>query len=390
MNVSRSFVSILLIIFCLFSCEKQATDSSGFDYTYQIPAEVYDDWDVSSLSDVGMNESNLVEMMNFINNSNGHQIHSIIIIKDNKLVFEEYFSGHLFDTDRISSEGPYIQYDRDTLHFMASVTKSVTSVLFGMAMDKGLAGSVNTKLVTFYPDYASILTGQKSDITIQHILTMTAGLAWDESTYYYGDSRNDVTGLFNAGNPIAFVLSKQLESTPGQQFHYNSGYANIMADMIKVKHQYNIKFLADLQLFGPLKVKKYRWDMIRSDYVFASGGLYMKPRDLAKIGQLYLNGGVWDGYNLISQDWISKSTQNYIDPGWINFSNGYGYQWWLYNFNVAGKSYDCFMAVGWGEQIMYVFPAQELVIVMNCGYFFTAPPFPLHKLVQNYILKSIG
>ena len=121
----------------------------NFDYTYQVPASVNDDWNVSSLSDVGMTESDLVDMMHFVNNSNDQQIHNIIIIKDDKLVFEEYFKGHLFDTDQIASEGPYIQYGRDTLHFMASVTKSVTSVLFGKAMDKGLVSNVNTKLVAF-------------------------------------------------------------------------------------------------------------------------------------------------------------------------------------------------------------------------------------------------
>jgi hypothetical protein len=389
MTLPKLCTLLFIIIICFFSCQNETMGPDNYDYTYQVPASVNEDWDVSSLSGVGMNESDLVDMMNFVNNSNDHQIHSIIIIKDDKLVFEEYFKGHLFDTDQISSEGPYIQYSRDTLHFMASVTKSVTSVVFGMAMDKGLVSNVNTKLVAFYPDYAAILTGQKSDITIKHLLTMTAGLAWDESTYYYNDSRNDVTGLFNSGNPIAFILAKELESTPGQHFHYNSGYANILADMIRVKHQYNIKFLAEIQLFGPLNIKSYRWDMIRTNYVFASGGLYLKPRDLAKIGQLYLNGGSWEGYNLVSQEWIDESIENYIDPGWVDFSNGYGYQWWLYTFQRDGKSYDCFMAVGWGEQIMYVFPNEELVIVVNCGYFFTPPLFPLHHLVQNYILKSI-
>jgi len=389
MILAKTFVPLFLISICLFSCQNETMGPSDLDYTYEVPANVIDDWDVSSLSDVGMTESDLVDMMNFVNNSNDHRIHNIIIIKDDKLVFEEYFKGHLFDTDQIASDGPYIQYSRDTLHFLASVNKSVTSVLFGMAMDRGLVSNVNTKLIGFYPEYASILTGQKSDITIKHLLTMTAGLAWDESTYYYGDSRNDVTGLFNSGNPIAFILAKQLQSTPGQRFHYNSGYANILADMIRVKHQYNIKFLAELQLFGPLNIKTYRWDMIRNNYVFASGGLYLRPRDLAKIGQLYLNGGSWGEYNLVSQEWIDESTESYINPGWVDFSNGYGYQWWLYTFQREGKSYDCFMAVGWGEQIMYVFPREELVIVMNCGYFLTSPPFPLHHLVQNYILKSI-
>jgi hypothetical protein len=141
-NTAVFVLTLFLIIICLFSCQNETMGPSDFDYTYDVPAIVSDDWDVSSLSDAGMTESDLVDMMNFVNSSSDHQIHNIIIIKDDKLVFEEYFKGHLFDTDQIASEGPYIQYSRDTLHFLASVNKSVTSVLFGMAMDKGLVSKV--------------------------------------------------------------------------------------------------------------------------------------------------------------------------------------------------------------------------------------------------------
>jgi CubicO group peptidase (beta-lactamase class C family) len=389
MNIYKIYLKIILIIIWFFSCQSDPSGPSGSDYTYQIPNQTDDGWETASLSAAGMNEANLVNMMNYINNIDNHRIHNVIIIKDYKLVFEEYFSGHLFDTDQIGSEGPYITYARDTLHFMASVTKSVTSVVFGIAMDQGLAANTDVKLLQFYPEYSSILTGQKADINLQHLLTMTAGLAWDESTYSFGDSRNDVTGMFSAGNPIPFILAKPLESIPGQRFHYNSGYANILADLVRLKMKSNFKFFADVRLFGPLNITNYRWDLISKDYVFASGGLYLKPRDLAKIGQLYLNEGSWNGNNLISPGWINASIENFVNPGWTNFSNGYGYQWWLWTFNAGEKSYNCFMAVGWGEQLMYVFPTEKLVIVMNCGYFYSSPPFPLHSLVQNYILESL-
>lgn len=389
-NPITKFFIILLFVTCTISCKKQIpTKPEDVSYTYNIPPETGDGWEVSSLTDVGMRQSDLVDMMTFIDSTTDHRIHSILIIKNGKLIFEEYFKGYLFDTNEIESEGQFIKFGRDTLHFMASVTKSVTSVLFGIAMEQGLLQDVETKVLNYYPEYATILTEKKADIKIKHLLTMTAGLAWDEDTYPYSDSRNDVTGLFIHSDPIRFILEKPLESSPGLRFHYNSGYANILADIIRQSLDINIKTLAERQLFDQLNIKKYRWEMIHGDYVFASGGLYLKPRDLAKIGQLYLNGGTWKEQRIVSKEWIDTSIANYINPGFTNFSNGYGYQWWLHTFQFGEKSTDCFMAIGWGDQFMYCFPDEKMVVVMNGGYFFISAIVSSHSIVQNYILKSL-
>jgi CubicO group peptidase (beta-lactamase class C family) len=379
----------LLFVTYTISCHKDnATETAVLGYTYKAPQKVDDGWEVSSASDAGMKLAKLVEMMNFIHKTKDHRIHGIVIIKDAKLVFEEYFAGFQFDTNDVDSEGPPIAYGRDTLHFMASVTKSITSVVFGIASDQGLLGGVDSKLAEYYPSFEDILIGQKSDITIKHLLSMTAGLAWDESSYSFSDYRNDVNGLFNNENPIKFILQKPLTSSPGSRFHYNSGYANVLADIVRLRSEVNAKEYAKLVLFDPLDIRNFRWDVLRGNYLFASGGLYLKPRDLAKVGQLFLNGGTWKGQRIISQEWINASIQNYIDPGMPYLSNGYGYQWWLNTFRVGSRTTDCFMAVGWGDQFMYVFPAENMVIVMTCGYFFVPATVTSHGIVQNYILPA--
>ncbi len=372
------------------SCHKaNLTQTLSEDYVYQKPVQTDDGWEVTSLTNVAMNQQPLVQMMSTIHKTSDHRIHSLLVIKDGKLVFEEYFPGHAFDTNQISSEGPWIQYDRETLHFMASVTKSVTSVIFGIAVDQNIITDVHAPVREYYPSYPSIWIDQKSAITIRHLLSMSAGLAWDENSYNYNDIRNDIRGMFASSDPIKYILERNLESSPGTRFHYNSGYANILADVVRISGDMNLKEIGERHLFNPLKILNYRWDMIRSNYVFASGGLYMRPRDLAKIGQLYLNGGVWQNQRLISPEWITESVQSYINPGYTNFANGYGYQWWLYTFQNGSKSYPCYMAIGWGDQLMYVFPAEKLVIVTTGGYFFTNATLTAHSLVNNYILKAL-
>jgi len=398
MKICKSFTiqrCSLIIVYCLIfcgavSCTKDNGPATPVNYSYTVPQYTSDGWDVSSLSDEGMNEQELAGMMNFILGTENHRIHGIIIIKNGKLVFEEYFKGNLFDTNEVESEGPYIPFHRDTLHYMASVSKSVTSALYGIAGDEGLVGNVSEKLLNYYPEYSSVLTGQKEDITVEHFLAMSAGLAWDESSVGYGDPANDVTALFYSADPTKYILEKSLETAPGTAFHYNSGYANVLAEIIRRQYGSTALDYARVKLFEPLQIEKFRWDMIHSRYLFASGGLYLKPRDIAKIGQLYLNGGTWKGQRIVSQEWVDASVESFINPGASGFANGYGYQWWLNTFYVGGGRFDCFMAVGWGDQLMYVFPEGNLVVVFTCGNFYHSAEIPPHHMVSNNILPALS
>jgi CubicO group peptidase (beta-lactamase class C family) len=392
MNLCKiKFYLILLFtsLTFLFSCSENTNEPTQSSYTYNIPEQVNDGWKVGSISSVGLTAEPLVNMMEYLNGKDEHRIHSIIIIKDSTLVLEEYFADFYFDTDHVQSEGEWIEYDRNTLHFMASVTKSFTSVLFGIAMDEGLIQSVDETVISHYPAYSSFMTDQKADITIKHLLTMSAGLAWDENTYPFGDSRNDVTGLFQSSDPIKFILQKTLESTPGSRFHYNSGYTNVLADIIRRQNGINLKQYAEQKLFGPLGITSYRLDMLTSRLAFASGGLYLGVRDLAKIGQLYLNDGVWNGNRIVSKEWVTESTQSYINPNY-GFANGYGYQWWLDNFAYNGKVFNFYFAAGWGGQYMYLLPQENMIIVITCGYFLTQETVSAQELIADYILASIN
>jgi len=219
---------------------------------------------------------------------------------------------------------------------------------------------------------------------------MTSGLDWDETTYPYGDPRNDITGMFQSYDPIRFVLSKSMHAPPGVQFHYNSGVTNVLAEIIRLRSNQNFLQYADANLFQPLGITSYLWERIRGNYYFASGGLHLRPRDLAKIGYVFLNNGMWNGQQIVTQDWINASTTSYINPGWQGFANGYGYQWWMNTVNINGTNYDYSIAAGYGEQYMLVCPALDLILIFNGSYFgypVTVSPF---ELIQDYIEPALN
>ncbi len=382
-------VNILFLVLILISCRDKSTiEPEVSTFKYEIPLQIDDGWDVGSVGEASLDEKSLTEMINEIADISDHRIHSIMISKDSKLVFEKYFEGFLFDANYVQSEGDLINYNLYTLHYLASVSKSVTSILFGIAIDNGVEIDIEESLLSYYPEYASVLVGEKANITVEHILTMTAGLSWDESTYSYGDIRNDVTQLFLQTDPIKYVLEKPLQSVPGNDFSYNSGYTNILSDLIQKTTGVSFQKFAETKLFNTLQIDEYKWDKLNDDLLFASGGLYLSSRSLAKIGRLFLNDGKWKGNQVVSEKWIDLSTQSYINPYYYNFSNGYGFQWWNYTFNTIYDSHECFFAAGWGDQFLYVLPSENIVIVVTSGNYFDYAEISPHTIVRDYILYA--
>ena len=390
MNVIIKIVLCILLSLIYNAC----TDDSDVvgeaeEYTYTVPVQREDGWETASLSEVGMNVIEMVEMMNFINHTQEHQIHDILVVKNKKLVFEEYFTAKGYSTSPPMITSTNVTYDMKMLHYWASVSKSVTSVLFGIAIDKGFINNdINKKIINYLPQYTSILTGEKENITVKHLLTMSSGLDWDENTYPYGDSRNDVTQLFLSSDPIAFVLNKNLHASPGTVFHYNSGVTNVLAEIIRQKAGFNLLQFAKKYLFQPLGITQYEWQKLRGEYYFASGGLSLRPRDMAKIGFLFLNEGKWNGNQILSKQWIDASKQSYIIPG-VGFANGYGYQWWTGSAVIGENVINYFFAAGLGEQYMFIIPELDLIIVFNCGYFSVPVTLSPFQLIEDYIAPSL-
>ena len=384
-------IKLIFIIFSLAilasGCKKDKIDK----YEYQIPG-VYDDgWEVGSADDAGLSSATLSRMMDRINSVSGHNIHDILIFRNGKLVFEEYFEGYLYSSNPPGSNGDFIQYDRETDHFLASESKTITSVLFGIAVKEGFIDDLDEKVLSIFPEYEDILTGAKADITIKQMLTMSSGLAWDESSTAYGDPANDVTALFDSDDLLAYVLSRPLLYTPGIEFLYNSGTTNVLGAIIEKATGMSLLDFGNEYLFDKLNIQGGVWQRLPSGYYFASGGIFLRARELAKIGYLFLNDGYWGDDQVVTPEWISESVEEHIltKGRTLPMAHGYGYQWWLEDFEANGHTYHSFFAAGWGDQYMFVFPEEDMIVVFNGGNYLSGGSISPFSLVPNFILDAL-
>jgi len=383
----RDFFKILILlftIFFLFSCQ-----SGTSEYTYQIPEQINDGWETASLADVGINQDYLVDLMNRLRGYKHHRVHSILIVRYAKLVFEEYFAGFTHPT--IGAKA--IEYDRETFHVLSSVTKSYTSALLGIAIKKGFIQNVKQKVFDFFPELTHLNTGQKSDMTIEHMITMSSGLQWDQTTYPILDDRNDIALIQRASNPWEMYLSRPMDTVPGEAFLYSEGSINVVGEIIKRASNIRLDHFAEQFLFTPLGIDRHWWYLVRPDtgWIWASGDLRQLPRDMAKFGQLYLQKGKWNGQQIIPPEWVNLAAKKHFtfSPPFEGLQwglVGYGYAWWIKSSEYGTGA---FAAWGWGDQFIMVLPAFDLVAVFTGGSYYQDPILSSHDIMIEYILPAL-
>jgi len=387
-SVVLSLILLLLIYYCSISCdENRVTEPSG-DYQYSVPQPTNDGWETASLQSVGMNPNYLINLMNRLDEIGEHRIHSLLIIKSGKLVFEEYFPGDKFNLAQFTGE---TGFDMDDTHNLCSATKSFTSALIGIAIDNGFIQSVDQKVFDFFPEHSDLLTAapEKQNMTLEHLLTMRSGLEWDDETYPYSDPRNDINRLFNSSDPIRYILSKNLIEAPGTFFAYRNCNTNVLGEIVRKASGQRLDYFARDYLFTKLGITNYEWQRLPNNVIFCSGDLRLRPRDLAKFGQLFLNDGTWEGERIISQQWVNVSTRKFTSfNNWWGNVDGYGYQWWQWE-NIYGVNYPAYMASGWGGQWIVVSPDMNTVVITTAGNYYTPELMPIQTILVNYILPSI-
>lgn len=387
---TRQYIIIFAFLLALLILYNQFTAGNRGGYSYRVPEQTGDGWGTASLADVGMDEAPITDMMNTLSRLDEHPVHGIVVIKDGRLVFEEYFSGEDLDlTDGLNFA--YKDFDRDALHSQASASKSVTSILLGIAIDQDLVRGVNETMLSFFPEHSDLNDTEKGEITLQHMLSMSSGIPWDES-YPYTDPRNNLNQQFYSEDPIRYLLEQPLTAPPGTHFMYNSGTTNVLGDVVRVSSGTPLVEFADQHLFTPLGITSFDWVgfPLAPHIAVASSTLYLRPRDMAKIGQLYLQGGEWNGNRIISEEWITESTNESIQvppsenpiPGFIE---GYGYQWWRGTF--SNGDIETYFAAGWGGQFIFVLSEVDMVVVLTGGQF-EGDFQGFHDAINDYVLAS--
>jgi len=372
----NTLLVVLLCLACLVSCAPAQP--------VRVPRQTDDGWQTGSLDEVGINPKKIRAAVDRVHDDVYKNIHSILIVKDSKLVFEEYFPGYTWDYNDAQFRGDFTDFGPDTPHNLASVTKSFTSALVGIAIDHGFIPGVDGTLYSFFPEYADLSDEQKGEITLEHLLTMTSGLEWNEMEFPYSDADNDLVQLFLVDDPIAYILAKPVVNAPGTEWYYNGGGTNLLGEVIREATGQRIDEFAEEYLFAPLGISDYEWDHINPDMIHASGNLRLRPRDMAKLGYLYLNGGVWNGERILSEEWIEESTLGHVS---LSGTEGYGYQWWLQTYQVRSKSVDAYQAKGWGGQRIVVFPSLDMVVVFTGGNYLGHDP--ADDILTRFILPAV-
>ena len=330
------------------------------------PEETGDGWETGTLGTVGMDEGPFVNLVQNISAGVYGEVHSVVVVKDDKLVFEHYWPGHDFAPFATDYLGAYTRFDRDTPHDTHSATKSVTSALVGIAMDHKHIRSLDDVVFNYLPDYyESRRNAGREKITVKHCLMMASGLQWNEWEAPVTASENDLMVFIRSYDPIGYLFSKAVTSEPGTHFYYNGGTVNLLGVMIAYASDQSVQSFSSRYLFGPLGISNYYWQVLQpSGITYCSGDIYITPRDMAKFGQLFLNEGMWNGTRIISKEWVEQSTQYHINPG-VSWADGYGYLWWLRNLRVNNSMVSSYKAMGWGGQEIFVLKDLGMVVVLD-------------------------
>lgn len=247
-------------------------------------------------------------------------------------------------------------YDGNSLFLLHSASKSITSALVGIAIDKGYIESVDTPIAEYFPQLAQKDDPRWSRITVRHLLTHTSGIDCGDTEFEDAWRASD--------NWIEFVLSRPMAYEPGEVFNYSTGNTHLLTAILEQATGMTELDFGMQYLFEPMDIENVRIDTDAQGVSDGGNGIWMTPYDMAKIGLLYMNGGVWEGEQLIPQQWIEDSTSVQYDRS--TGSADYGYQWWVRTF--GDDRFPAFFAQGHAGQYIFVVPQIELIVVFTGDY----------------------
>jgi len=321
-----------------------------------------DGWPVSSPEQQGLNPDLICAIGARLGGWKEAGANGVVVVRHGAIVYEAYFAGadQRWPQEHWGESPPILPHDAETKHDLQSATKSVVALLAGAALDRGLIKSVDAPLLSFFPEYPDLAATERQRITLRDALTMTAGLNWPTRPYLDMARKTDA-----AADPDRFVLEQPVTAPPGSRWRYNNGTAELVGGAVRNAVGRPLDQFAKETLFDPLGITDWEWGRMANGDPGASWGLRLRPRDLAKIGQLVLDHGAWQGRQIISADWIGEMTTARI----VKPDVSYGYLWWLGRASVAGRDVDWISAGGWGGQQLFIAPGLDLVLVVTAGLY---------------------
>jgi CubicO group peptidase (beta-lactamase class C family) len=329
------------------------------------PATLSDGWPVSTPAQQGLDPKLICTTGPNLAKLRGANPHGAVVVRNGMLVYEQYFEG---DDKRGSSWLGVVPHDANTLHNMESITKGVVALLVGIAFDRGWLKNLDASIFSFLPEYGDLRAPDNNKITLHHLLSMTSGLDWPERAISVNNPENIVRRGYIAADPYRFVLERSVEASPGAAWNYNGGGVWLLGLILRKVAGQPLDGFAKDALFEPLGIEEWDWARFPNGDPGTSGGLQLRPRDLAKLGQLVLDNGVWQGRQIVSADWIARMTARQ-SPSSFSFGSlrSYGYLWWQGRSSIDNHEIDWIGALGRGGQRLYVVPTLRLVVAVTAG-----------------------
>ena len=350
------------------------------------PTALDDGWSIATPESVGLDSARLCAIAARMKETEAN-IHAVVIIRHGRLVFEQYFPG----LDEQWDVAGRFDHDATTKHDMRSASKSVIALLVGIAIDRKLIAGTDEPVVKFFPDYAAVRSAGWDQVTIRHLLTMSSGMQWDENRDW-NDPKNDEPHLGSEADPIRYVLSKPIAKPPDAVWTYNGGGTDLLGTILERVSGKPLEAFSREVLLGPLGITDFEWRNYPGNGKIAPAiGLRARPRDAAKIGQLVLNRGAWNGRQIVSPEWIEQSVRpRYQAIGYFSGIMFYGQQWWLGRSIAREREVKWIAAQGSGGQRIFIVPDRDLVVMTTSGlYFAPRQGNGALDMMANYIFPSV-
>ncbi len=334
---------------------------------YEIPLGIDGQWKTAHAGKEGFNIDKVKAFSEQIN-TKYKKVHSLLVVKNQKLVFEKYYEG----------------YTMEKVHDIASITKSVTSALIGIAIDKKYIKNDSLPVWKFYKNssYENQWDSLKKKIRIKDLLTMRHGLDCDD----FNNPPEDFESFLRSKDYVEHMLHLKMKNLVDKTNAYCTGSTQLLEPVLRTSAGVSVEDFANKYIFNPIGINSFVWGKTPKGNPTLGMGAKMTPRDMAKFGQLYLNFGKWNGNQIISESWLMQSLKphgklfEYID---------YGYLWYLEPpVNVNGKQIKYFDAAGHGGQTIAVYPELDMVVVITAGNYDNA--YNYYEMLEKYLLPAVN
>jgi len=333
----------------------------------QLFRDMCGDWSKGSLKEAGVKVEPIAGLIRAIKRGDYKNIHSVLLARGGRLIVEEYFQG----------------YARDKPHQIRSAVKSIGSVLVGIAIDRGYLSSVDEPICNYFKDRNVSWDAWSSAVTIKSLLTMTSGFECDD---HRGEPFQCERAMYQAEDWVNFALNLPMAHPPGEYWAYNSASLILLSEIIMQATGRAVPLFADKYLMQPLGITDFRWGFSPKGRAWLSGNASMRPRDMARFGQMCLNKGVWQNRRIVSEKWLSESTRLHA---YSEYGMEYGYLWWRGHQMINGQLLEAFWAQGNGGQVIFICPTVDLVAVFTAGNYNSILELQFMGMLINHILPAM-